>query len=236
MMDANRTNPSYELKSELARYCLPAANRDSNRKLAWVNSICILFLLIGVLGARSASISGRQPPPLQEIIASIIEPPPPPPATAEEKQNQDEPKPDRPETPQVVVVTPESPQINFSVPTLGNLVVPSGVAAAPPLNPMKQVAPLQSRPASLVTTGSGGERPAPPYPKIALEEHQEGSVQLSITVTESGIIEGVEVMKSSGSALLDRSALEYVKKHWIIPPISGSRLYETTITFRLRKE
>jgi TonB family protein len=236
MMDANRTNSSYELKSELARFCLPAANRDANRNLAWVNSICILFLLIGVLGARSASISGRQPPPLPEIIPTIIEPPPPPPTTAEEKQNQDEAKPDQPETPQVVVVTPDSPKINFSVPTLGNLVVPNSVAAAPPVAPMKQVAPLQSRPASIDTTGAGGERPTPPYPKIALEEHQEGSVLLSITVNESGIIEGVEVMKSSGSALLDRSALEYVKKHWIIPPVAGSRLYETTISFRLRKE
>src|SRR5258705_3044875 len=128
MMDANRTNPGYELKSELARFCLPAANRDSNRNLAWVNSICILFLLIGLVGAKPASISGKQPPPLQEIIPALIEPTPPPPPTAEEKQNQDTTEPDKPEVPQVVVVTPDSPKINFSVPTLGNLVVPNAVA------------------------------------------------------------------------------------------------------------
>jgi protein TonB len=235
MMDANRTNSSYELKSELARFCLPAANRDSNRNLAWVNSICILFLLIGIVGAKPASISSRQPPPLPEIIPTIIEPSPPPPTTTQEKQEQDTTEPDKPEIPQVVVVTPDSPKINFSVPTLGNLVVPNAVAAAPPVAPMKQVAPLQSRPASIDTTGAGGERPAPPYPKIALEEHQEGSVMLSISVNEAGIIAAVEVKQSSGFSLLDRTALEYVKKHWIIPPVGGSRLYETTITFRIRK-
>ena len=56
-MDANRTSPGYELKDELARLCLPAANRDPNRKLAWVNSICILFLLIGIFGARRGLIA-----------------------------------------------------------------------------------------------------------------------------------------------------------------------------------
>jgi hypothetical protein len=29
-MDANRISPGYELKDELARLCLPAANRDAN--------------------------------------------------------------------------------------------------------------------------------------------------------------------------------------------------------------
>ena len=32
IMDANRNSPGYELKDELARYCLPPANRDPNRQ------------------------------------------------------------------------------------------------------------------------------------------------------------------------------------------------------------
>jgi len=40
---ANQTRPGYELTDELARLCLPAMNRDSDRKLAWLNSVCILF-------------------------------------------------------------------------------------------------------------------------------------------------------------------------------------------------
>lgn len=64
-MDANRTTPAYELKDELARFCLPAANQDSNLKLAWVNSICILFLCIGILGARRGVIAIKPVPPIR---------------------------------------------------------------------------------------------------------------------------------------------------------------------------
>ena len=52
-MDANRISPGYELKDELARFCLPTANREPELKLAWVNSVCLLFLLIGI--ARRAA-------------------------------------------------------------------------------------------------------------------------------------------------------------------------------------
>src|SRR6266700_1576368 len=101
-MDANRTIPATGLKSELARFCLPEANRDPNRKLAWVNSICILFLLIGVVGAKSGSISMKKPPPLEETVPVLIDTPPPPPTKVEQPREQ--PDQEKPETPQVVVV------------------------------------------------------------------------------------------------------------------------------------
>ena len=233
-MDANRTSPANGLKSELAWFCLPQTKRDPNRKLAWVNSICIFFLLIGLVGAKPASISKQPPPPLVEVVPAIIEPAPPPP-TMEEPQRRNETEQDKQDTPQVVVVTPESPSINFAVPTVGNLSVPSSIAQAPSLAPMTPVAPLRSRPTAISTTGNGGERPAPPYPKIAQEEGEQGSVTLSITVDDAGNISQVELKESSGSALLDRTALDYVRKHWIIPPINGARFYESTITFQLRK-
>jgi periplasmic protein TonB len=231
-MDANRTIPAVELKSELARFCLPEANRDPNRKLAWVNSICILFLLIGIVGAKSGSISLEKPPPLEEPIPVLVEPPPPPPTKTEQPQEQTDQE--KPETPQVVVVTPASPSINFSVPTIGNVVVPNGIAVAPPINPMKPVEPLRNRPTTLNNTGSGGERPAPPYPKIAQDQGEQGSVTILITVDEAGLITSAELKSTSGYPVLDRSALDYVKKHWIIPPSDGNRLYETTINYRLK--
>src|ERR1700757_1991741 len=123
-MDANRTSSGPELKSELARLCLPASRRDPNRRLAWINSICILFLLIGLLGAKPATVDLRSPPPLEQIFPAFVEPPPPPPQAAPEEQKQEQTEPDKPETPRVVVVTPEAPDIKFSVPTIGNLVVP----------------------------------------------------------------------------------------------------------------
>ncbi len=64
--------PAYELKDELARLCLPPASRDANLKLAWVNSVCILFLLIGLVGARRGLIAIKPAPPLEEIVPVIV--------------------------------------------------------------------------------------------------------------------------------------------------------------------
>ena len=232
-LDANRTAGRYELKDELARLCLPAAARDSDRKLAWTNSICILFLLIGLFGAKPASTTIKPAPPLEEVIPTIIEPLPPPPQTVTAIQNRDETEPDKSEAPQVVVVAPESPNISFAVPTIGTLVVPSAVALPPPLRP-SQLASADNRLTTLNNTGAGGERPQPPYPKIALEQGQQGTVTLLMSADQAGNVISIEVKKSSGSAVLDRGALDYVRRHWTLPVGASTRLFETSITYRLQ--
>src|SRR5258708_20183265 len=161
--DANRM-PARELKDELARLCLPGAGRDPNRKLAWINSICILFLLIGIVGATPARVPIRPAPPIEEIAPVILEPAPPPQTvTANENENQSEPPPL--EAPNVVVVVPNAPNINFSVPTIGNLVAPSALAKAPPLNPLHRVAPVNHL-AQISNTASTASHPPPPHPNI----------------------------------------------------------------------
>ena len=71
-----------------------------------MNSICILFLLIGIAGSRPASIRIKPLPPVEEVNAAIVEPLPPPPQLPPDQQNP-EPQNDQeqPDTPQVVVVT-----------------------------------------------------------------------------------------------------------------------------------
>jgi TonB family protein len=223
-MDANRTTSGYKLKDELARFCLPTANRDSSRKLAWTNSICILFILIGLIGARRAPDFAEPPTRPQEIVPTIVEPAPPPPT---ENQKPQPAEPEKTEAPQVVAVTLDTPAINFSVPTVGNLLVPAVMAQAPAATVLK-AAILR-----INSTGAGGERPQPPYPKIALQEAEQGSVKLSMTVDETGAIIDIQVKESSGYPILDRSAVDFVKRHWTIPPISGTRFFETTITYKL---
>jgi protein TonB len=198
-----------------------------------VNSVCILFLLIGVLGMRPGEISSAKPPALPEIVPVIVEPPATP--EVEQPQQQQPEEKEKPETPQVVVVTLDSPAISFSVPTIGNLVAPNALATPPPLNPIKPVASLRSMPVKIQTSGAGGERPAPPYPKLALEQGEQGSVVLSISVDDTGSVIDVEVKQSSGYSLLDRNAVDYVKKHWMIPPSGGAHWYETTINFHLKQ-
>ena len=72
-MDANQTAPRYELKDELARLCLPSASRDVNLKLAWVNSVCILFLLIGIAGARRGVIAIKPVPPIRVEVPVVVQ-------------------------------------------------------------------------------------------------------------------------------------------------------------------
>ena len=236
VLGANRTELGYELRSELARSLLHATDRDPCRTLAWVNSVCILFLLIGVAGSKPASVAIKPLPPLEEATAAIVEPLPPPPQTQSEQLNQEQNNEETPETPQVVVVTPDAPSINFAVPTIGNVVVPNAIAQAPPLAPLKPVAPLRRQPTllDLNSTGAGGERPQPPYPKIALDQGQQGSVTLRMTVDEAGLITAIEVARSSGFPILDHSALEFVKRRWTVPSGKGARIYEATINYKIQ--
>jgi periplasmic protein TonB len=224
----------YELKDELARFCLPEANRDPNRKLAWMNSICILFLLIGISGARPAAIPPIPLPPLEELVPAMVEPLTPTPQTVTEQQNEDQADQEQSDVPKVVVVTPAAPNINFAIPTIGNLVVPTAVAKAPPLKPMQAPAPLRSVPRTLSNTGAGGERPAPPYPKLAQQQGEQGTVTLLLKTDEAGAIISVEVKESSGFPILDRSSVDYVRRHWKVPNETGTHVYEATIIYKLQ--
>src|ERR1035438_3986505 len=111
-MDANRTTPAYELKDDLSRLCLPSASRDVNLKLAWANSVCLLFLLIGIAGARRGVIFIKPVPPIRVEVPVVVQPAVLPPQAVTQKTEQAEPSPQ----PQVLVVLPTTPNINFGVP------------------------------------------------------------------------------------------------------------------------
>ena len=222
-METNQSAPRYELKDELARLCLPSASRDANLKLAWVNSVCILFLLIGIAGARRGMIAIKPVPPIRVEVPVVVLPAVLPPQAVAPKPEQAEQK----NQPQVLVVLPTAPNINFGVPTVGTLVAPAALASAP----QPQAIPLHI--GSLNTTGVGGERPEPPYPKIALESGQQGTVVLSLTGDDAGNVISVDVKTSSGFPVLDRATVDFIKRHWRLPTDSNTRLFETSITYKL---
>ena len=226
--------PARELKDELARFCLPEANRDPNRKLAWMNSICILFLLIGIFGAAPAAMSIKPVPPVEEIAPVMLETPAPPQIiTPNENQNQTE---QQPEAPNVVVVVPNAPNINFSVPTIGNLVAPSAMAQAPPLNPMQYVAPVPvNQLARISNTGASGSRPEPPYPKIAADAGEQGTITLQMTAAPDGRVASLQIVHSSGFPVLDRATEDFIRRHWTLPPgASTNQVFETSIIYQMQ--
>ena len=224
------TAGGYQLHDELARFCLPEADRDASRKLAWTNSICLLFLIIGLAGAKPAADYTAPPPRVEEAAPVIIEPIKPPPSPEVQKvaatdQNQSP-------APQVVAVTLDTPAINFAVPTIGNLLVPAALAQAPAPAPARMEA-VQPQTLKISSTGEGGERPQPVYPPIALSEGEQGSVTVAMTVDDAGTITEITVKESSGYPVLDRGTVEFIKRHWLIPPAHGSHQFETTITYKI---
>lgn len=227
-MDANRTSPGYELKDPLARYCLPSADRDGNLKLAWVNSVCILFLLIGIAGARRGIISIKPVPPIREIVPVVVMPQTVPPQTVV-PQKKEQPQVHN-EQPRVLVALPSAPHINFSVPTIGVLTTSAELATAPPLNPLQPSLQI----GSIANTGAGGERPQPPYPQLAMQSGEQGAVVLLLGSDATGNVVSIQVKESSGFSFLDQATVEFIKNHWHLPVNTGVRLFQTSITYKLQ--
>jgi protein TonB len=225
-MDANRTH--YEMKSEMARYCLPSADRDPNLKLAWVNSICLLFLIIGIFGARRGIISIKAVPPIREIVPVIVIPQTLPPQAVTPQKREPPQPPNAPA--RVFVALPNAPNINFSVPTIGNLAASGTLASAPPLNPL--AAPSQIN--SIGNTGTGGERPQPPYPALALQTGEQGTILLLLTRDAAGNVASVDVKESSGFPFLDQATVAFIKNHWHLPTNSDTHFFQTSITYQLQ--
>ena len=60
--------------------------------------------------------------------------------------------------------------------------------------------------------------PPPPYPAMARRKNLQGEVLLRVRVDETGQPVAVEIEKSSGHRLLDRTARDHVLKRWRFQP------------------
>lgn len=207
-----------------------AQRSQSERRLAWANSTCLLFLLIGIVGARTHPPPPKVPALLEEAAPIIVEPlPPPPPDTAKAPEQ------DAPEKTAavVVVVVPNSPTVSFSVPTVGTLVAPAALAQAPPAEALR-AQELPSQPTHLDYTDAAGSRPRQEdYPPLALRLHQQGTVVLLMTADANGNILSVDVKQSSGFSVLDRAAKDFVTLHWKLPKGQAGHAFETSFHYVL---
>jgi len=237
---------SYVLRSELAQFCFPAAHRDAQRKLAWVDSLCLGFLIIGVIGLKPPVLAVRTVAPLEEPMTTIIEPPPPSqPQELAAAETTEEISDQPPDTPQVVAVSLPSPSFNFSVPTRGNLVVPAAMASAPPARPMQALTQPVATPVAAILRpqGRGSDRPVPPWPYAVVsggtlgtsaEIKQRGglgTVVLLAVVETNGTASSLTVEDSSGYAQLDRHTLDWVKRRWTFPRGTAAVSYKIPIEY-----
>jgi len=225
------------LSSELAKLCLPAASRDPNRPLAYANSVCLLFLLVGLVGLKMPKPYVRPLPEVVDYVPVVFTPPEqPPPTAAEQPPDLLEESPDITTDAPVVatVVAADATKVAFAVPVHGPVILaPARFAAAPP--PALVRAPPPPQPTKFIPRqGEEGSYPWPKeYPRQALAARQEGTVMLFVTVGPDGVPVQVEVKDSSGYSVLDRFAAQWVREKWRWPP-GGTRLYYVPFEFRLR--
>lgn len=123
---------------------------------------------------------------------------------------------------------------------------PQGTVAAPSPGPTALAEPSHGAPVaesgerggsagdsgpSAAAAGSGGKTqqpyaltaPVPPYPPLARREGTEGKVKLKVLISEEGRVTGVSLFRSSGSPLLDQSALETLEKWRFSPAMQNGR-------------
>lgn len=212
--------PDYKLRSDLAQFCLPAANYDRNRKMAWANSVCVAFLVIGIIGIKTRPIEVKEVEKIAEVVPVIFTPPDtPPPTTTESVEEPPERTTDAiSEAPVIATVVAADPTtVNFAVPVEGPVVfAPAKFAAAPPADPPKAVAPPKPVLFNSKSEDSGSF-PQPPYPADALRRGSQGKVMLYVIVAADGSLDKVEVKDGSGFQILDNHSVSWVKRNWRFP-------------------
>lgn len=220
------------MRSELAAFCLPSAHRDGNQRLAWINSLCFAYLIIGLLGIKPPSPVIRTVRPIEEPIVAVLEPPTTPPPSTEEAAPDEpqDPTDDLSDAPALVAVVLDTPQVQFSVPTVGNVLVRDPISAAPPLKPLQAALEnMSKKPVSLA--GQLGTRyfPAPQWTTRLQQSRAEGTIVMLITVDNGGKITAIEVTQSTGYPELDEHTVNHVRRRFTFPAGQGEMQYELPI-------
>ena len=219
----------YQLRDELAQFCLPAASQDATRMLAWANSICFLFLLIGLIGLKPPEVVIRKVEHVDEVVPAVFEPPPVP-QTVQTEQPPEENN-DTTEAPQVVtVVAADASAATFAVPVQGaTMIAPAHLASAPPSRPAAP--PKQaSAPKIKEFVGGNGRYPDPPFLQNVIPNGAKATVVVEFTVDERGKLSEVKIIDGSGYGAWDRNVLDTVRRRWAFTPgDAGNWRYEFEI-------
>lgn len=236
--------PQYELRSDLAQYCLPSAGRDDSRKLSWAVSICLLFVTVAIMNVRQPVFIIREAAPPPEPLPVVILPPPP------EHQQQPPDQPSEPEevaveeTLEMPVITPVQvaapDQVNFGVAVEGYVALAPNARFVPPPPAIipKAPPPADNLPKPDFRVIRLGDRSftkmnPPSYPSAFQRDRISGTVEVLITVNAEGTPVSVEVFKSSGFQALDKHTVDSIKRDWRAEPGEDGRKFKCPIMYNL---
>ena len=86
-----------------------------------------------------------------------------------------------------------------------------------------------------LSSKSGVRLPSPVYPEVALINGVQGIVVVSIAFNIKGRVERVELIKTSGFEMLDRSVLDTVNWQWKIPKELAPCEFVKQFEFRIKE-
>lgn len=206
--------------------------------MSWRLGICGLVSLAVHLALVAGLLLGRWPAPLVdapdkpvmvELVMeeqkgageTVVRPPSPPPEEAAHPK----PEPPTPPADDVPSSSPVAAAPSSPVPPADP--VEAAAPAAPANPPAFNFGGTDSESNTLVTGDNvipaspdkkARNRP-PPYPEDAARRGQQGAVLLVIHVSPGGLTEGVDVLRSSGYASLDRAARDAVMTWRFLPAV-----------------
>jgi hypothetical protein len=190
-------------------------------------------------------VAGIKPPlpvirevvPIEEAVPIPIEAPPAT-LTAEDQTTEEPPEsnPDISDAPAVVAVTLDSPAINFSVPTVGNLLVAAAAAQPPPPRPM-QLAKSEDLKVMRIGWGKGSfwNTPKPAVlPKELLKEAGSHSLKLVIYVDAAGKMTDIQAQDVKGDPRFVDFFIAHARKYFWFSPPETNRVYELSAEFSIQ--
>ena len=209
---AAATHRDYALSSDFARLCLPGKFADKTRKLAYVDSICLAFLVIGLAGIKQQQVIEKLLSPPTDSLPVIFVPPDEPLTQPDTPHKPEEPQDTTIETPQVVTVAaPSAVGVAFAVPVEGPVVIARSpqFASPPPTKPRQ--------PQMFVFGQARGTFPWPKQQDLPPELQRrviESKLLVYLFIDSSGAPVKVEIKDSSGDVYLDRFAVQWIKRRW----------------------
>ena len=170
-------------------------------RLVGIGFVAVLHVIVIwaiVSGLAQKFVHAALPPDIVVVQVPKVKILPPPP-----------PQPETPVLPQSHEIAAQPPPFQISD---DDATVTARIGPPPPTHLEQSLTP-DTAATGIVTTHT-----TPPYPPLARRLSEQGTVTLRLTISPQGIVTGADIVKSSGYADLDQSAMSWVMSHWKYKP------------------
>jgi len=133
-----------------------------------------------------------------------------------------------------LAVSPDAAFLKRTSSTAGGSAEPFTTAAVPPATTTTEILP--ESPQISIATPVYKQNNSPRYPLRARRMGYEGLVMLKVLVDENGRVNDLELLQSSGYAILDKAALSSVKKWMFVPGTEGGKKKKMWVKIPIRFE